>query len=130
MPDLTATNTWLGILAVVSVVEFLVVAAIGVMGFKLYKKTQALIERTEATYIAPLSAKVNMVADEAREVVRKVQHVEERVSGMVDNVQNVAGRVGTVAEHAWPVLGTWRAVSAAVSSLKGERRLSRSRRIA
>jgi uncharacterized protein YoxC len=122
MPDLTATNVWLGIMAVVSVIEFLIVAVIGVMGFKLYKKVNALIERTESAYIAPLSAKVNMVADEAREVVRKVQHVEQRVSGMVDNVQNVARGVGDVAQHAWPVLGTFRAVTAAVSSLKGRPR--------
>ena len=33
-------------------------------------------------------------------------------------VEEMAGRVTQVAQHAWPVLGTWRAVTAAFGSLK------------
>ena len=116
MSDLTATNTWLGILATVSVVQFLAMAGMAVMGFKLYRRTMALVDRTEAVYIAPLTAKVNAVSDQAREVIQKAHRLEERVRGMVDRVEGVAGHVGSVAQHAWPVLGTWRAVTAAVSS--------------
>lgn len=124
MPDLSTTNIWLGVLAVVSALECLIIVGVGVMGVMLYRRAKALIDRAESAYIAPLAARVNAVADEAREVVRKVQHVEEKVRGMVDNVENVAGRVGDVAQHAWPVLGTWRAVSAAVSALKTGRKVA------
>ena len=118
MSDLATTNMWLGILAVTSVVEFLVVVVMAVMSVVLYLRAKALIDRAESAYVAPMAAKINLVADEAREVVRSVQQVEERVRGMVDQVEDVAGRVGSVAQHVWPVLGTWRAVSAAVSSLR------------
>jgi uncharacterized protein YoxC len=119
MSDLTATNTWLGILTTISIVQFLAMTALAVMAFRLYRRTRALVDRAEAEYIAPLSAKVQAVAEEARDVVRKVERLEDRVRGMVDRVEGVAGHVGSVAQHAWPVLGTWRAVTAAVSSLAG-----------
>ena len=124
MPELSTTNMWLGVLAVVSALEFLMIVSIGVMAFVLYRRVTALVDRAESAYIAPMAAKVHTVTEEAREVVRRVQHVEERVRGMVDHVETVAGRVGDVAQHAWPVLGTWRAVSAAVSSLKSGRKVA------
>jgi len=36
MNDLTMTNVWLGILAVISLIEFLMIAAAGLFAFKAY----------------------------------------------------------------------------------------------
>jgi hypothetical protein len=116
--ELTGINVWLAILALVSLAEFLVMATVGVMGFRLYRRATAVIDRAESTYIAPLAAKAQMVVAQAQEVVHRAQHLEERARGMVMNVEDVAGRVGSVAQHAWPVLGTWRAVTAALQALR------------
>jgi hypothetical protein len=116
--ELTGINVWLAILALVSLAEFLVMATVGVMGFRLYRRATAVIDRAESTYVAPLAAKAQMVVAQAQEVVHRVQHLEERARGMVMNVEDMAGRVGSVAQHAWPVLGTWRAVTAALQALR------------
>ena len=119
MNDLTGINVWLGILAVVGLAEFLMIAAAGVIGFRLYRRVTALVDRAESAYIAPLADKANRVVAEAQQVVARAQRLEERTRGMVARVEEMAGRVGSVAQHAWPVLGTWRAVSAALQSLRG-----------
>jgi uncharacterized protein YoxC len=120
--QLGMTNVWLAIVAIVSMVEMLTVAALAIAGFKLYKRATALVDRVEATYVVPIAAKANVVVAEAKEVVRKVQHLEQRVGAMVQKVEDTAHGVGAIAERLWPVMGTWRAVSAAVGSLSGRRR--------
>ena len=117
--ELTATNVWLAILALVSLAEFLMIVAAGVVGFRLYRRATALLNRAESTYVAPIAAKAEAVVADAQHVVQRAQHLEERIQKMVVRVEDMAGRVGSVAQHAWPVLGTWRAVSAAVHALRG-----------
>ncbi len=117
--ELTTTNVWLAILALVSLAEFLMILAAAVVGFKLYRRATALLNRAESAYVVPIAAKVEAVVAEAQHVVERAQHLEERVRVMVMRVEDMAGRVGSVAQHAWPVLGTWRAVSAAVRAFRG-----------
>jgi hypothetical protein len=115
--DLAATNMWLAVIALVSLAEFLIIVAAVIVGFRLYRRASALIDRAESTYVAPLADKLNAVVDEAQEVVRRVQRLEARGSAVLARVEGTASRVSSVAQHAWPVLGTWRAVSAAVGLL-------------
>jgi hypothetical protein len=115
---LASTNIWLAIIALVSVAEFLVIIAAGIAGLRLYRRATALIDRAESEYIAPLAGKVNDVVLDAQDTVRRVQHLEERAAAMLARVEGTASRVASVAQYAWPVLGTWRAVSAAMGSLR------------
>jgi hypothetical protein len=125
-PELSGINVWLAILALVSLAEFLMIVVAGIVGFRLYRRATAFIDRAESAYIAPLAAsaqtviaQAQTVVHRAQEVVHRAQHLEERARGMVGHVGDVAGRVGSVAQHAWPVLGTWRAVTAALHALRG-----------
>ena len=120
--SLGMTNVWLAIVAIVSLVEMLTVAALAIAGFKLYKRAVAVVDRVEATYVVPIAAKASVVVADAKEVVRKVQHLEQRVGAMVQKVEDTAHGVSAIAERLWPVMGTVRAVSAAVGSLAGRRR--------
>jgi len=123
--NLTTTNVWLAIIALVSLIEFLAVVTIAFLAFRLYKRTTALIDRVEETYVVPLNAKANAVIGEAQAIVARVRGLEERVRGIVGRTEETVGRVASVAQHAWPVVGTWRAVAAALGSLRhheGERR--------
>jgi len=124
--ELSGINVWLAILALVSLAEFLMIVVAGVIGFRLYRRATAFIDRAESAYVAPLAAtaqnvlaQAQTVVQRAQEIVHRVQHLEERARGMVGQVGDVAGRVGSVAQHAWPVLGTWRAVTAALHALRG-----------
>jgi len=116
--SLTTTNVWLGIIAGVSLVELLAVVTVAFLAFKLYKRAIAVVERVEHDYVVPLNAKANAVIAEAQTVVGRARALEERVRGMVVKVEDTAGRVASVAQHAWPVVGTWRAVTAALGSLR------------
>lgn len=123
--NLTTTNVWLAIIALVSLVELLAIMTITFLAFRLYKRATAVVNRVEEDYVVPLNAKANAVIAEAQAVVARVRGLEERVRGMVHRVEDTAGRVASVAQHAWPVVGTWRAVTAALGSLRnheGERR--------
>ncbi len=117
--ELTTLNVWLAILALVSLAEFLMIVAAGVIGFRLYRRISDVVGRAESAYIAPVAAKAEAVVAEAQVVVGRLRHLEERARGMVMHVEDMAGRVGSVAQHAWPVLGTWRAVSAALHAFRG-----------
>jgi len=117
--ELAYTNMWLGILAGVSLAEFLMIFTMGIVGFTLYRRVRALVDRTEAAYVAPIAAKVHTVTDEAQALLHRAQRLEERAAAMIARVEDTASKVTSVAQYAWPVLGTWRAVSAAVGSLRG-----------
>jgi uncharacterized protein YoxC len=120
--SLGMTNVWLAIVAIVSLVEMLTLGALAIAGFKLYKRAAAVVDRVEATYVVPIAEKANGVVADAREVVRKVQHLEQRVGAMVQKVEDTAHGVGAMAERLWPVMGTVRAVTAAVGSFSGRRK--------
>jgi uncharacterized protein YoxC len=118
--NLTATNVWLAIIALVSLVELLAVVTIAFLAFRLYKRATAVVDRVERDYVVPLNAKANVVIAEAQSVIARVRGLEERVRGMMGRVEETAGRVASVAQHAWPVVGTWRAVTAALGSLRNQ----------
>jgi hypothetical protein len=117
--ELAGINVWLGILALVSLAEFLMIVVAGVVGFRLYRRVSALVDRAESAYLAPLTQKANLIVDEAQQLVARAQRLEARARTMLGRAEEMAGRVGSVAQHAWPVLGTWRAVAAALQSLRG-----------
>ena len=47
MESLTTTNVWLGILAIVSLLEFLMIVAAGFFAYQMYKQVMATIETVE-----------------------------------------------------------------------------------
>jgi hypothetical protein len=119
---LATTNVWLAVIALVSFAEFLLIVAMGVAAIRLYRRTNALITRAETEYVAPLAGKVTAVVGEAQDTMRRMQQLEGRAETMLAHVEETASRVVSVAQYAWPVVGTWRAVSAAMSSFRSGHR--------
>jgi len=109
--NLGTTNIWLAIIALVTLAEFLMIVAAGVMAWRLYSKITATVDQIEQRHIAPLTAKVHVLVGEMREVTAKVKHTEESIRGVVTSVED---KVSAIAQKGWPVLGGVRAVSAAV----------------
>ena len=122
--DLGTTNTFLGIMAVVSVLEALLLIGVGVGGFLAYRRVMQLVADLEARQIAPIREKVDGILTDVRSVTASVSQQTERVqhaiSGTMDKVDETAGRVKwTVQDKVGHVVGIARGVRAAVMSLFG-----------
>ena len=122
--DLGTTNTFLGIMAVVSVLEALVVIGIGVGGFMAYRRVMQLMADLEARQIAPLREKVDGILTDVRAVTANVSHQTERVhhaiAGTMERVDVTADRVkGSVRDKVYQAVGVARGIRAVIMSLLG-----------
>lgn len=122
MADLGTTNTFLGIMAVVAVLEALVVIGFGVGAFIAYRRIMAVVADLEQRHLVPLTTKVNTILDDVKGITAKAQLQAERVdhaiAGTMDRVDVTAERMKhTVREQVARVLGLVRGVRAAVASM-------------
>lgn len=131
MGDLQTINVALVVMAIVSVLEALVVIAIGVGAFLAYRRVMALVSELEARHVAPLSARATDILDDVKAITATAQLQAERVdhaiTGTMDRVDETAGRVKhTVIEQIARVTGIVRGARAAVAAaVSGNGRQSR-----
>jgi hypothetical protein len=99
MVDLSTTNVMLGIMAVVSVLEALVLIGVAVGGFMAYRRVMTLMNELETRQIAPLREQVDAILVDVKTVTARVSEQTERVnhaiSGTMDRVDDTAARVKT-----------------------------------
>ena len=118
MVDLTTTNLWLGILAIVSLIEFLMICVAGFFAYRVYQKLMVTIETVERVHIAPLHARADSVLDEVQRITDKVRHAQDSVS---DALRHVAGTGNAVAwavkSRTWPILGVLQGLKSAASTV-------------
>lgn len=114
--SLSTTNLWLGIIASVTVLEFVMLIVAGVMIMRLYRKITVTIDEVKQQHIAPLAAKVDHIVAQVQDVTDRVKRADASVRATVGRVEDVASRVLGVARYAWPVTAGWRAVGAAVAT--------------
>ena len=96
-PDLGTTNLLLGIMAVVSVLEALVVVGTAVAGWMMYRRVMELVNGLEQRHIAPLRIRVDSILDDVKGVTEKVKEETDRVDyairATMDRVDDTADRV-------------------------------------
>ena len=119
MGDLGTTNTWLAILAIVAVLEALVVIGIGIGAFVAYRRVMAVLNDLEQRHVVPLTARVNGILEDVKNVTSKVQHQTERVdhaiAGTMERVDETAERMKHSVRHRMDrVTGVVRGVRAAI----------------
>lgn len=122
--DLGTTNTFLGIMAVVSVLEALLLIGIGIGAFMAYRQVMQMMADLEARQIAPLREKVEGILTDVRSVTANVSHQSERVhhaiTDTMDRVDETAGRVkGTVRDRVHQAVGVARGVRAVIMTVLG-----------
>ena len=122
MVDLHTTNVLLGIMAVVSVLEALVLIGMGVGGFLAYRRVTQLVSDLEARQIAPLREKVDAILADVKTVTARVSQQTERVdhaiSGTMDRVDETAERVrSSVRDKVAQATGVIRGVRAIIMSI-------------
>lgn len=120
--SLDTTNTMLGIMAVVSVLEALLLIGVGLGGFVLYRRTMTLVRDLEARQIAPLREKVDDILADVKAVTSRVSQQTERVdhaiSGTMERVDETADRVKTrVRDKMNQAAGVARGVRAAITTI-------------
>jgi len=123
MVDMTTTNVWLAILAVVSLVEFLMMCVAGFLAYRVYSKAMATMETVERVHIAPLRARADGILDEVERITVKVKNAQETVS---DTFKHVAGTGNAVAwavkSRTWPILAILQGLKSAASTIRNGRR--------
>ena len=118
MDNLTTTNVWLGILAIVSLLEFLIIVAAGLFGYRAYRQVMRTIETVERLHIAPLRARVDGILDQVETITGKVKHAQESVG---DTLRHVAGTglmvAGAVRSKTWPIIGLIQGLKTAANAV-------------
>ena len=123
MEDLTWTNTWLGILAVISLIQFLILCAAGFLAYRMYQKAMTTIETVERLHIAPLRARVDSLLDQVQLMTDKVKHAQESVSDALRQVTGTGSAVaGAVKTKAWPLIGIFQGLKSVANTMMGNGR--------
>jgi hypothetical protein len=125
-PELGTTNLLLGIMAVVSVLEALVIIGIGVAGFIAYRRVIDLINGLEIRQLTPLTVRVNAILDDVKVVTAKVKDETERVDvaihRTIDRVDDTADRVrSNVRAKTSKVVGLVRGLRVALETMMQSR---------
>jgi hypothetical protein len=120
--DLETTNKLLGVMAVVSVLEALVVIGLAIGGFMVYRRVMGLITEIQEQQIAPLTEKVNAILGDVQAVTGRVQaqaaRVDNAIHGTLARVDSTAAGVkDVVRERVDRAVGVARGVRAVVASL-------------
>jgi phage-related protein len=120
MESLTTTNVWLGILAIVSLLEFLMIAAAGLLAFNMYKRVMTTIETVERVHIAPLHARVDGILDEVQAVTNKVKHAQDSVGDALRHVVGTGSMVaGAMKSKTWPIIGVLQGLKSVATTVMG-----------
>lgn len=125
--DLSTTNMWLAIMAIVSVLEALLLIGVGIGAFVVYRRVMQLVNDLEARQIAPIREKVDSILADVKAVTAQVSQQTERVNhaitGTMDRVDETAGRVsGSVRDKINQAVGMARGIRAVVMSVLGHDR--------
>jgi hypothetical protein len=95
--DPSAVSVPLWIMAVVSVLQALVLIAIGVAGYLVYSRVTTLIADLEARQIAPIREKVDTILDDVKAITARIsqqtERVDQAITGTIDRVDDTAARV-------------------------------------
>ena len=102
--NLNTTNVLLGIMAGVSVLEALLLIAVGVMALKLYRQTMETVREIEQRQVAPLAAKVQTLMGTVDGILvdvkgitsrlnQQTERVNSAISTTIDRVDETADRV-------------------------------------
>ena len=123
MADLTWTNTWLGILAAISLIQFLIMCVAGVLAYRMYQKAMTTVETVERVHIAPLRARVDSLLDQVQQMTEKVRYAQESISDALHHVTGTGSAVaGAVKSKAWPLIGIFQGLKSVATTLMGNGR--------
>jgi len=121
-PDLSTTNTLIGIIAAVSVLEALVLIGVAIAGFVMYRRVMEVVNSLEVRHVAPLRAQVDAILVDVKTVTDRVSQqtarVDHAIHGTIDRVDETAERVkDSVRDKVNQATGIVRGIRAVIASL-------------
>ena len=123
MMDLTWTNTWLAILALISLIQFVIVCAAAFLAYRLYQQAMTTIETIERLHIAPLRTRVDGMLDQVQVMTDKIRHVQDSVSDALRHVTGTGSAVAdAVKSKTWPIVGIIQGLKSVANSMMGNGR--------
>lgn len=121
--NLDTTNLLLGIMAVVSVLEAVVLIGVGVMTYRFYTHAMQTVREVEARQIAPLVARVNTLMTRMDGILVDVKDVTSRVSNRTERVDTaIRNTTSSVSSRVHRVLTLVHSARAAVDGFLHNRR--------
>jgi hypothetical protein len=115
--DLSQTNTWLGVIAIASLVQVLALAGLSIYAIRLMTRARAALDTVERE-VAPMTARAQAVLDDLHDIGVRVKHADDAVRATVQGVNRSLRYAREAALwKLWPVFGVARAAKAITSAL-------------
>ncbi len=119
--DLQMTNVWLGIIAVVTLLQFLGVCIVAYMAFRRMERAERSIDGLIAE-VRPLLRRTTLAFDDAADLAERLRRADASIRETVDRVTVGIDRAKTIAlARFWPALGLARGLRAAASAIRTAR---------
>ncbi len=83
--SLDTTNTWLAIIAVVSVIQGLVLLGLGFAGWKIYRIATETMRELDEKRVKPLAAKVDSILDQVHRLTNRVHQRADKLEAVIDD---------------------------------------------
>jgi hypothetical protein len=116
--DLGTTNTWLAVMAIVSVLEFLMLVGIGFSVYRLYRRVAVSLDRLAQQHLVPLSEHAHAVFENIEDVTARARRIEDTLRERLDRIDGAVATAKTVVRgQIAPVLGIVQGVRAGLGSL-------------
>jgi uncharacterized protein YoxC len=120
--DMETTNWLLGVIAVASAVQTMMLVGLAVAGYRLYTQVGTTVADLESRHVAPLRRQVDGILTDVQAIATRVSQQTERVdhaiNGAIGQVDETADRVkDTVRESVSQAAGVVRGIRAIIASL-------------
>lgn len=124
-------NLWMAILAIAAVVQLLAMAAIAILGYRLYAKASSTLGDLERRHIDPLTQSVNKVLDNVNAEVARVRHLGDKVERTAEAVTGgISSAASSVRDAVLPGYAVTRGVFAAVLAFRNGGKHARQQQLA
>jgi hypothetical protein len=122
MQSLDTTNVLLAIMAAVSVLEAIVLIALGVAGWKAYNTVMSAVRDLESRHVMPAMQRVHAVLDDVKAVTTTMREetarVDHAINRTLERVDGTARRVrSTVTARTSRFVGILRGVRVAIETI-------------
>jgi hypothetical protein len=96
MVDLQTTNWLIGVIAVASAIQSLMLLGAAIAGYRLYRQTAQAVSALEVEHVEPLRRQLDTILADVRRITARVSERTERVD---DAISDTMGRVDETAER-------------------------------
>jgi len=122
MVDLQTTNWLIGVIAVASAIQSLLVIGAAIAAYRLYRDTARTVSELEALHVEPLRRQLDTILADVQRITARVsdrtERVDNAINGTMDRVDETAERVKhSVRERVSRVTGMVRGIRAVIASL-------------